>query len=94
MAPPLTCVLLVKTGLQGVSFTIDAPFRMVYLRGNVEFGVLLKTLGKTGNHLLSMDYEVECKDPNMKPPAKRLEAPPANETDAHLLFLVNHVSFY
>ncbi|CAH2052946.1 unnamed protein product [Thlaspi arvense] len=72
--------------VQGVSFTIDAPAQTVFACGNIEVGVLMKTIEKTGNHLLSIDYgveTVECKDPNLKPPAKRLEAAtPANETEA------------
>ncbi|CAH2052947.1 unnamed protein product [Thlaspi arvense] len=62
--------------VQGVSFTIDQIAQMVYLCGNIEFGILMKTVGKTGIHLLAMEYGVECKDPNLKPPAKTLEAPP------------------
>ncbi|ESQ47871.1 hypothetical protein EUTSA_v10022395mg, partial [Eutrema salsugineum] len=66
--------------IQGVSFTIDAPTEMVYLCGNIEIGVLMKMLVKTGIHLLTMDYGVEYKDPNLKPPPNKLEAP-ANETE-------------
>ncbi|OAP02854.1 hypothetical protein AXX17_AT3G21500 [Arabidopsis thaliana] len=67
-------------GIEGVSFTIDAqPVMgnpMVYLCGNIEIGVLMKMLVKTGIELSAMEYGVEYKDANLNPPPpKKVEAP-------------------
>jgi len=66
--------------VSGVSFTIDAqPVMgnpMVYLCGNIEIGVLMKMLVKTGIELSAMEYGVEYKDANLNPPPpKKVEAP-------------------
>ncbi|CAH8355543.1 unnamed protein product [Eruca vesicaria subsp. sativa] len=53
--------------IQGVSFTIDAPSQMVYMHGNIDKGLLMKMLTKTGIQILGMDY-------NLKPPPKKAEA--------------------
>ncbi|XP_010468315.1 PREDICTED: uncharacterized protein LOC104748358 [Camelina sativa] len=75
--------------IQGVSFTLDAQPAamgsppMAYLCGNIEIGVLMKMLVKTGIELSAMEYGVEYKDANLNPPPppKKLEAPPANGTE-------------
>ncbi|XP_010420186.1 PREDICTED: uncharacterized protein LOC104705803 [Camelina sativa] len=71
--------------IQGVSFTLDAQpamgYPMAYLCGNIEIGVLMKMLVKTGIELSAMEYGVEYKDANLNPPPKKLEAPPANGTE-------------
>ncbi|KAL0867417.1 hypothetical protein Bca101_046535 [Brassica carinata] len=54
--------------IQGVSFTIDAPSQMVYMCGNIEEGLLMKMLTKTGIQILGVDYG------NLKPPPKKVEA--------------------
>lgn len=53
---------------------------MAYLCGNIEIGVLMKMLVKTGIELSAMEYGVEYKDANLNPPPKKLEAP-ANGTE-------------
>ncbi|KAH0943331.1 hypothetical protein HID58_002968 [Brassica napus] len=54
--------------IQGVSFTIDAPSQMVYMCGNIEEGLFMKMLTKTGIQILGVDYG------NLKPPPKKVEA--------------------
>ncbi|KAJ4886971.1 Uncharacterized protein Rs2_26719 [Raphanus sativus] len=61
--------------IQGVSFTIDAPSQMVYMCGNIEEGLLLKMLTKTGIQILGMDYG------NLKPPPKKAEAQISDGTE-------------
>ncbi|CAN6971805.1 unnamed protein product [Brassica rapa subsp. trilocularis] len=61
--------------IQGVSFTIDAPSQMVYMCGNIEEGLLLKMLTKTGIQILGMDYG------NLKPPPKKVEAQISDGTE-------------
>ncbi|KAF2609173.1 hypothetical protein F2Q68_00046746, partial [Brassica cretica] len=61
--------------IQGVSFTIDAPSQMVYMCGNIEEGLLLKMLTKTGIQILGMDYG------NLKPPPKKIEAQISDGTE-------------
>ncbi|WZZ28647.1 hypothetical protein YC2023_012048 [Brassica napus] len=53
--------------MSGVSFTIDAPSQMVYMCGNIEEGLLMKMLTKTGIQILGVDYG------NLKPPPKKVE---------------------
>ena len=55
------------SSMSGVSFTIDAPSQMVYMCGNIEEGLLLKMLTKTGIQILGVDYG------NLKPPPKKFE---------------------
>lgn len=61
--------------MSGVSFTIDAPSQMVYMCGNIEEGLLLKMLTKTGIQILGMDYG------NLKPPPKKAEAQISDGTE-------------
>ena len=63
------------SSMSGVSFTIDAPSQMVYMCGNIEEGLLLKMLTKTGIQILGMDYG------NLKPPPKKVEAQISDGTE-------------
>ncbi|KAL1197719.1 hypothetical protein V5N11_012374 [Cardamine amara subsp. amara] len=68
--------------IQGVSFTIYAPpgseYQMVYFYGNIEIGVLMKMLVKTGIELLTMKYGPP--DPKPEAPASGTETQPAKDT--------------
>ncbi|WZZ69590.1 hypothetical protein YC2023_080960 [Brassica napus] len=66
---------LFVSSMSGVSFTIDAPSQMVYMCGNIEEGLLLKMLTKTGIQILGMDYG------NLKPPPKKVEAQISDGTE-------------
>ncbi|CAN6990904.1 unnamed protein product, partial [Brassica rapa subsp. trilocularis] len=61
--------------IQGVSFTIDAPSQMVYMCGNIEEGLFMKMLTKTGIQILGVDYG------NLKPPPKKVEAQISDGTE-------------
>ncbi|KAG2317547.1 hypothetical protein Bca52824_020669 [Brassica carinata] len=62
--------------IQGVSFTIDAPNQMVYMCGNIEEGLLMKMLTKTGIEISGMEYG------KLKPaPPKKVEAQISDGTE-------------
>ncbi|KAG7582651.1 Polyprenyl synthetase [Arabidopsis suecica] len=71
--------------IQGVSFTIDAQpvmgYPMAYVCGNIEIGVLMKMLVKTGIELSAMEYGVEYKDANLNPPPPKKPEAPSNGTE-------------
>ncbi|KAF3529969.1 hypothetical protein DY000_02042287 [Brassica cretica] len=65
----------IPSSMSGVSFTIDAPSQMVYMCGNIEEGLLMKMLTKTGIQILGVDYG------NLKPPPKKVEAQISDGTE-------------
>ncbi|CAL9221555.1 unnamed protein product [Arabidopsis halleri] len=71
--------------IQGVSFTIDAQpvmgYPMAYVCGNIEIGVLMKMLVKTGIELSAMEYGVEYKDANLNPPPPKKPEAPSNGSE-------------
>ncbi|KAF2542939.1 hypothetical protein F2Q68_00032270 [Brassica cretica] len=71
----LVIFYLFLSSMSGVSFTIDAPSQMVYMCGNIEEGLLMKMLTKTGIQILGVDYG------NLKPPPKKVEAQISDGTE-------------
>ncbi|KAG5415704.1 hypothetical protein IGI04_003271 [Brassica rapa subsp. trilocularis] len=53
----------------------NAPSQMVYMCGNIEEGLLMKMLTKTGIQILGVDYG------NLKPPPKKVEAQISDGTE-------------
>ncbi|KAF2609166.1 hypothetical protein F2Q68_00046748 [Brassica cretica] len=60
--------------VQATQLKRDVP-EMVYMCGNIEEGLLLKMLTKTGIQILGMDYG------NLKPPPKKVEAQISDGTE-------------